>query len=209
MKPVIKICGLREADNIIAINRLGPDLLGFIFYPGSPRFVGHDFHLPDELPLPVRTGVFVNEKLSDVFKTALRHHLAYVQLHGSEDAAYVSACRAEGLKVIKTVSVSAETEWGSLDECDGLVDFFLFDTAGPLRGGHGVAFDWSHLVNYRGVAPFLLSGGLRMELASQLKNFNHSRLAGYDINSGVEDRPGVKSGALTARMIDLLKKNEA
>lgn len=189
-----------------AVQLLGPDLLGFIFYPRSPRFVGHSFRVADEVPESMRTGVFVDETLPEIMKRVREHRLAVVQLHGQEPAHLAAACRAEGLRVIKAIAVSNACDFGALDAFSGHLDFFLFDTAGPLRGGHGVPFDWGTLKGYTGPTPFLLSGGLRMELASQLKTFGHPQLAGYDLNSGVEVTPGVKSVSKTNHMIQFLKQ---
>jgi phosphoribosylanthranilate isomerase len=208
MKPLVKICGLRDAENIMAIAGLGPDLLGFIFYPPSPRFVGHGFRVPDAVPAAMRAGVFVNEPLHDVLRLAHQHRLTFVQLHGHEPPDFAAACRAEGLRVIKAVAVSDKSGFDALSGYSGSVDYLLFDTAGPRGGGHGVPFNWQLLAGYTGETPFLLSGGLKIELAPKLQSFQHARLAGYDVNSGVEERPGLKSVAKTKEMIQFLKPTD-
>ena len=101
---IIKVCGMREAENIQDVEAIeGIDMLGFIFYPKSPRCV---YELPAYLPTHARrVGVFVNEDKQVVSMYADRFGLNDVQLHGNESPEYCRSLHSTGLKIIKAVSV--------------------------------------------------------------------------------------------------------
>ena len=102
---IIKVCGMREAENIQEIESLQDiDMLGFIFYPKSPRYV---YELPAYLPIHThRVGVFVNEDKQIVSMYADRFGLNYVQLHGNESPEYCRSLYSMGIKIIKAFSIS-------------------------------------------------------------------------------------------------------
>ena len=101
---IIKVCGMREAENIQDVESIeGIDMLGFIFYPKSPRYV---YELPAYLPIHARrVGVFVNEDKQTISMYADRFGLNYVQLHGNESPEYCRSLHSTGLKIIKAFSV--------------------------------------------------------------------------------------------------------
>lgn len=101
---IIKVCGMREAENIQDVESIeGIDMLGFIFYPKSPRYV---YELPAYLPIHARrVGVFVNEDKQIISMYADRFGLNYVQLHGNESPEYCRSLHSTGLKIIKAFSV--------------------------------------------------------------------------------------------------------
>lgn len=101
---IIKVCGMREAENIQDVESIeGIDMLGFIFYPKSPRYV---YELPAYLPIHARrVGVFVNEDKQTISMYADRFGLNYVQLHGNESPEYCRSLQSTGLKIIKVFSV--------------------------------------------------------------------------------------------------------
>lgn len=201
----VKVCGMREAENIRAIARLKPDLMGFIFYRQSPRFVGDDFELPLDFPTTIqRVGVFVNETEPVVLKQAKRHHLDAIQVHGDEDVEYCAGLKRAGLSVIKVFRIDAEFDFRSTAPFSSVADLFLFDTKGKWYGGNARSFDWNLLKQYEGPVPFLLSGGLNPQNLTDLKQFNLSYLAGVDINSGVEQQPGVKDAEKVSQAIKVI-----
>jgi phosphoribosylanthranilate isomerase len=181
---VLKVCGMREADNIRAVEALGIDMMGFIFYPRSPRYVAVR---PAYLPKCLRVGVFVNESLDTMLHTATDYALDYIQLHGDEAPSLCDALRERGLKVIKSLHDPTAAN-AYADRCD----YLLFDTPCAAYGGSGQTFDWEILRRYTGDTPFLLSGGIGVETLPQLQSFAHPRLAGYDVNSRFESAPGIK-----------------
>ena len=167
---IIKVCGMCEAENIRDVEALeGIDMLGFIFYPKSPRYI---YELPAYLPIRAkRVGVFVNADKPTVSMYADRFGLDYVQLHGTESPEYCRSLQERGLKIIKAFSI---------------------DTKCEQYGGSGNQFDWNILHTYKGHVPFILSGGIHSCSAHSLKGFSHPLLAGYDLNSRFEVKPGKK-----------------
>lgn len=188
---IIKVCGMRDAENICAVEALdGIDMIGFIFYPRSPRYVGR---VPDYLPAhAARVGVFVNENEANVSDCIRRFHLDCVQLHGEESPALCRSLRTKGVKVIKALSIACGKDIEQADGYQDACDYLLFDTRCPQRGGSGQRFDWELLHQYQGDTPFLLSGGIGPQDAEAVSAFRHSRLAGFDLNSRFERQPGIK-----------------
>ncbi len=105
---IIKVCGMREAPNIRDVESLQKvDMIGFIFYPKSPRYI---YELPAYLPVRARrVGVFVNEDKDVITMYADRFGLEYIQLHGKESPEYCQSLRTSGLKIIKAFSVALES----------------------------------------------------------------------------------------------------
>jgi len=208
----IKVCGMREAGNLAAIAGLNPDLLGFIFYEKSKRYM-RDTLVPAQVrslpPGIAKVGVFVDAELDELAATACQYALDYVQLHGHETADYCRRAQALGLHVIKAFAVAETFNFGPLAAYSPYCDLFLFDTKGELPGGNGTAFDWSVLAGYTGPTPFLLSGGLGLLNISALLSFQHPQLAGYDFNSHLETAPGVKDLAATQELLQLLHRESA
>jgi phosphoribosylanthranilate isomerase len=207
----VKICGMREAANILAVADFNPDFLGFIFYQKSARYAGEtlDTELLRSLPASIcKVGVFVDAPLPELLATTAHYSLDYVQLHGHETPAYCQAVRAQGLRVIKAFAVGADFDFSALAAYVPACELFLFDTKGKHPGGNGYAFDWRVLANYHGPTPFLLSGGLGPDNVAELLRFQHPQLVGYDFNSLLEIAPGLKdteaTGLLLARLHEQL-----
>ncbi len=187
---IIKVCGMREAENILSVEALGVDLMGFIFYPKSPRYVEK---LPASMPSKCgRVGVFVNESRGFIARKIEEFGLDYVQLHGAESAEFCHSIKALGVKVIKAFSLDESFDFEAVEPYSEHCELFVFDTKCSGYGGSGEQFDWSLLNRYSGQTPFLLSGGITAESIEELKQFNHPRLAGYDLNSRFEISPAVK-----------------
>lgn len=203
---LIKVCGMREAENIRQVETLGIDWMGFIFYPRSPRFVGETFiEATSEQPVR-RVGVFVNASPEEMIETARKYKLDYLQLHGNESADDCYALQKRGFALIKAFSIASEKDLEKTADYEGRVDYFLFDTKCEGYGGSGKQFDWSVLAAYKGSTPFLLSGGLRPESLEALRHFHHPRLAGIDLNSGFETAPGMKDVAKLKGFVEEVKK---
>lgn len=185
---IVKVCGMHDAGNIRMAEKSGVDLMGFIFYPNSPRFVKE---IPEYLPDCRRVGVFVNESIPRIMEIARRMDLWAVQLHGDESPEVCRALKREGLRVIKAIGIG-EGIPGNLCDYEEWCDMFLFDTACKEYGGSGRRFDWDILKDYHGSTPFLLSGGIAPDSVQKLKNFSHPRCIGIDVNSAFEISPGIK-----------------
>ena len=209
---VIKVCGMRDAQNIREVSQLGVDMIGMIFYPKSPRYVemqsSHAGIIPDYVKediniksakSPARVGVFVDDMVQNIVTRVVNYHLDYVQLHGNEPREMCENLRLTldpdirpGIKIIKAISVSDASDIQKYKEYVGAVDLFLFDTKCKTVGGSGQQFDWQVLEQYDGEVPFLLSGGIGPEDASRLHAFHHPKCIGIDLNSHFEIEPGVK-----------------
>ena len=197
--PIVKVCGMRDAENILAIDGLSVDLMGFIFWPKSSRYVSER---PTYLPTNCkRVGVFVDATIDDIKQKIEEYRLDFVQLHGHESPDYIRALRViDGFPVdtrlIKAISVSSRDDIATYKDYEGLVDYFLFDTKCPSVGGSGLQFDWSVLSAYDGNTPFLLSGGIGPDdaerLTSHLSPLTSKHCAGIDLNSRFEVAPALK-----------------
>lgn len=201
---IIKVCGMREPENIRAIEQAGADWMGFIFFPQSARHVSHR---PEYLPEQCcRIGVFVNESSENILLKAQEFGLHHIQLHGRETPEQCRKLKAAGLGVIKVFSIAQESDLQPAGCYEGVCDYFLFDTACSGYGGSGKTFNWNILQAYRGKTPFLLSGGLRPGSLSLLLQFKHEQWAGIDLNSGFETAPALKDAAAVHTFINQLKQ---
>jgi phosphoribosylanthranilate isomerase len=193
MKAKLKICGMKEPANISAAAALKPDYLGFIFYPGSKRFVdGLDAVEIRNVPAGIKTtGVFVNEELAAVKQAITTYQLKAVQLHGEESPEYCKSLLGEA-EVIKAFGIDPAFDFKQLDAYAAVVDYFLFDTKTPQHGGSGQTFSWALLQNYTLTKPYFLSGGIGPESVNELLQIDDDRLYAIDVNSRFETAPGLK-----------------
>jgi len=226
----IKVCGMRNSDNITELVKLTPDYIGFIFYDKSKRFVA-DF---PEIKIPKsikKVGVFVNETIEEITRKVVQYDLQAVQLHGDETPAFCrelkskichSALDAESIEnksemlnqvqhdktqIIKAFAVGADFDFSKTTAYEKYCDLFLFDTKGKEYGGNGVKYDWNILRNYKGETPYLLSGGITENDVEVVKELQHSKFAGVDLNSGFEDVPAIKNIEKLNVFINKLKIN--
>lgn len=189
---IIKVCGMRNPDNMREVARLGIDWMGLIFFAGSPRRIMDNEQPAIDICQVKRVGVFVNASQEEIMEMATRYRLDYLQLHGNETPDDCYALQKRGYSLIKAFQIATAADLEQTAAYEGRVDYFLFDTKCSGYGGSGHQFDWSVLEAYRGGTPFLLSGGIRPESAMAIRSFSHPRLAGIDLNSGFEIEPGLK-----------------
>ena len=199
-KVKLKICGMREPDNIQALLEVGLDFMGFIFYEKSARYVDEVAlakipQLFDNQSNVKKVGVFVNAGLGVILAKNQVLPLDLIQLHGQETPEFCRRVKQEGFQVIKVFSVGQEFDFGQLKEYEGVCDYFLFDTKGKLPGGNGFSFDWSLLSGYRGGLPFFLGGGVEPNSINKINEFKHPRFFAIDGNSGFELAPARKDVA--------------
>lgn len=199
----VKVCGLREPENIAALAQLPLDWMGFIFYEASPRYAGG--LLPAALcvvPSGIkRAGVFVNGSFDKILQIAKSYVLDTIQLHGKETPEMCKRLQSEGLEVIKAFSIAGKRDMDIVRLYGECCDYYLFDTKTPLFGGSGISFDWSVLHVYDGNIPFLLSGGIGVEDIEKVASFEHHMMAGIDLNSRFELMPGLKDTEKIKRFI--------
>jgi phosphoribosylanthranilate isomerase len=206
----IKVCGMREPENIREVLQASPDYLGYIFHPKSKRFVGED-PKPEIFSLVPKStqkvGVFVNEDLEKVRTICANFNLEVAQLHGNESPEYCHVLKENGLQVFKAFSVGKEFDFSLLENYIGTIDYFLFDTKGKLPGGTGLKFNWDILESYTWPVPFILSGGIKPGDVEALSIFNHKQLYALDINSGFEINPAEKDSEKVIEFISQIRKS--
>jgi phosphoribosylanthranilate isomerase len=204
----IKVCGMTDPDNVRDVIQAGPDILGFIFYPSSKRFVGFS---PDPLIFNMipknikKTGVFVNEPTVNILDIARRFGLDYIQLHGSEDTLACSEIRSAGYKVIRAFGVGSTFDFNTVQPFMTSCNYFLFDTLSEKHGGSGAKFDWSVMDQYSFDKPFILSGGIGPSDESHILKLKHTSLYAIDINSRFEIEPGIKDAEKVKKFITTIK----
>lgn len=190
----IKVCGLRDRENVIQVLALKPDYMGFIFYEKSARYVGHeDLAFLSELSGTKKVAVFVNATEKEIDSVLTRYSFDAIQLHGNESPEFCESVRFKGVELIKAFGVDSDFDFNQLQAYRSTVDYFLFDTKTSLHGGSGKRFDWSVLDEYKEDIPYFLSGGIDTETFQSATSLKDERLYCIDVNSRFELAPGVKS----------------
>ena len=194
----IKICGLTNLDDAKAAIDAGADLLGFVFYPKSPRYITalQTRSLLDRLPSSVRAvGVFVNGKPGGVHKIASDCGLYAVQLHGDEVPEPYADMLPRVWRAIHFSGGSYRPEPKSW-----LAARYVLDAAAPGKyGGTGKTISWSAAARFARKFPAMLAGGLTPDNVVQA--IRTVRPLGVDVTSGVEASPGKKDHARLVQFI--------
>ena len=191
----IKICGMRQPANIMEVANLKPDLMGFIFYPGSPRYAGETLKTENLIFLSeeiVRVGVFVNMDIEKINKTILKYSLDMVQLHGDEDPEMCRQINENGVGVIKAFNIKESSDFVLCEKYINHTRYFLFDASTSKYGGSGKKLDWELLEKYNLKHPFFLSGGIAPGDEKEIKKIKNPAFYGIDVNSRFEISPGIK-----------------
>ena len=193
-----------DGDNIRAVEALGVNWMGFIFYPPSKRYVDV---VPDYLPEKTkRVGVFVNERTETILEKVKSFHLDIVQLHGDESPEECRQLTGKCFKVMKAFGIADSFPSENTAEYEGCCDYFLFDTQTSDYGGSGRKFNWEIVQDYQGNTPFLLSGGIGPDNAQDILEFSHPNCIGIDINSKFEISPANKDIQSIQQFIIALKQ---
>ncbi len=198
----VKICGIRDAEGFDAALGAGADLIGFVFFPPSPRFVE-----PAQAQAlsarhaggPLRVGLFVEATDDTLAATLAACPLDILQLHGEETPARAAAIRARfGLPVMKALGIAEAADLDAVAAFAPVVDRFLFDAkpppGGPLPGGNAQPFEWRLMAGRAIAKPWLLAGGLTPHNVAEA--IRTAGAPGVDVSSGVERARGVKDPAL-------------
>lgn len=208
----VKICGITQVDQALAIARLGATDLGFICVPQSPRYV-----TPAALAVitqalaaagvtPGTVGVFANATADEVGLVARQTYLTTVQLHGQETPLQCEQVREllPQVSIIKAIRVGSHQDLDQALTYAPLVDALLLDAYHPQQlGGTGLTLDWGTLETFAPDCPWLLAGGLTPDnIALALSTLSPD---GVDLSSGVEQRPGLKDLDRVARLFEQLQ----
>ncbi|MBR0658732.1 phosphoribosylanthranilate isomerase [Neoroseomonas oryzicola] len=207
----VKICGIRSADAFDAAVEAGADLIGFVFFPPSPRVIR-----PAEARAlssrhaggPIRTGLFVDPTDDDIAAVLAEIPLDLIQLQGNETPERAAAIRARfATPVMKAMGIDTEADFAAVPAFAEVVDRFLFDAHPPpgslLPGGNAQPFEWRLLAGRTIPKPWLLAGGLTA--ANVAEAISTAQAPGVDVSSGVERSRGVKDAALIRAFIAAAK----
>ena len=207
---------MKFSENILEIEQLQPDFMGFIFYEKSPRFYSEEA-IP-EINAVKKVGVFVNASEGEIIEKTTKYGLDLVQLHGNESADFCKNLKENFLKnnlevkIIKAFSVNENFDFGALKTYEENTHYFLFDTKGKLYGGNGTIFNWQILKNYTLKKPYFLSGGIGISEINQLKTFLKTPESKYcfaiDGNSKFETEPGLKDKTVLKEFKKALYESE-
>ncbi|TQV81543.1 bifunctional indole-3-glycerol-phosphate synthase TrpC/phosphoribosylanthranilate isomerase TrpF [Aliikangiella coralliicola] len=185
----VKICGITQIQDAVDIDKNGGVFAGFIFYPGSQRYVELETAKEIVISAPLRyVGVFVNESLETVIEHTNQLGLYAVQLHGNESAEYVKDLRTAlpNTQIWKAVHVANSVNFVK----DTNIDRYLLDTYSTTeRGGTGDSFDW-RLLEDIDASELILAGGINSDNVAQAIS---QQTYAIDLSSGVETGPGIKS----------------
>lgn len=207
----VKICGVKDEAALYAAVEGRADLVGFVFYPPSPRHLAPAQAAPlveyiRGIAASVALVVDADDTLLDEIASVVNPDM--FQLHGSETPERVVEVRSRyGKPVMKAIKVATAADAATALAYRDAADLILFDArtapGAVLPGGNGIPFDWRALEAVKDQVPFALSGGLTPENVSEAIRLTGARIV--DVSSGVETRPGEKSPELIRRFLHAAK----
>jgi phosphoribosylanthranilate isomerase len=212
----IKICGIRTVTDALAALDAGADLIGFNFYPKSPRYI--EVGRCREIMAVMRkyeqilfVGVFVNAAVEEINSVMQTCGLDLAQLHGDESAEMLSAFKGKAFKAIR-LSTDSKTDSRRVtdfaESCREMVPVLLVDAAvKDLYGGSGVIADWNGAAELAKKYPLLLAGGLTPENVAEA--VRQVRPWGVDVASGVESAPGEKDAGRISAFVKAVRFAES
>jgi len=198
----VKICGITNYDDAVAAIDMGADLLGFNFYPDSPRYVTPEQAkgIINKLPGFIDTaGVFVNASIERIHETNVVCQLDWVQLHGDEDPDFCRSLLSHNVKTMKAIRVKDQTD---IERADSFfTDAVLLDAFDPDKyGGTGLTFDWN-VIGHIGKRVFL-AGGINPDNAAEAVRLG---VYGIDVCSGIESDPGKKDHGKMKKLFENIR----
>ena len=202
----IKICGIKTVKDALAAMEAGADLIGFNFYPKSPRYI--DVGTCRNIMSVMRrhghvtyVGVFVNASVEEVYATIETCGLSLAQLHGDETPEMLSALNGRAFKAFRGIPTHI-TGYERNDAPALLVDAAVKG----VYGGSGVTADWTAAEELAKKYPLLLAGGLTPENVADA--VRQVRPWGVDVASGVESAPGEKDAGKMVQFVKEVKRVE-
>ncbi len=214
MSLLVKICGLSTRETLDAALGAGADMVGFVFFPPSPRHLS--LETAREFGRQTRgraTKVALTVDADDATLSNIVETLQpdLLQLHGKETTARVRDIKAKfGLPVMKVIAVETSADLAVLAGFAGVADRILFDACAPKGatrpGGLGAVFDWHVLEKLDLKLPFMVSGGLNPDNVAEA--IRVTRAGGVDVSSGVERSPGIKDPEMILKFIRAARASE-
>ena len=209
---IIKVCGIQNKDTLLCCKKNKVNFFGMIFYPKSVRNISiKNAHILQKTSKELNidgVGVFVNRDINELKEIIKDIQLKYVQLHGSEDEAYIKSLKKNGIKIVKTIPISNINDLEQIKNYNS-ADYFLFDykpSKGELPGGNAKSFDWNILKNLKTTKPWFVSGGVNINNIHQI--INDINPFGVDLSSGVEKELGIKDNHIINNFIRKIKDAE-
>jgi phosphoribosylanthranilate isomerase len=208
----VKICGITQSEQAIAIARHGVTHLGFICVRQSPRYIAAEAlanitQALEAAGMGVATvGVFADAPLTEICTVARQANLSHLQLHGQETPEQCQQLLAAlpGVALIKAIRVRTNADLNQAETYIPHVAALLLDAYHPQQlGGTGLTLDWDALGAFKPACPWLLAGGLNPENVPRA--LSTLRPDGIDLSSGVEQSPGIKDLALVAQLFEQLR----
>ena len=197
---LVKLCGLNTDESVIAAREAGADMLGFMFYPKSPRAISIDQaqHLASLAGDMVKVAVTVDPDDEILHTIAASGAVDMVQLHGSEAPERIAAIKQlTNLPAMKAIKVATREDMVVVSDYETVADRILFDAKAPegmqgaLPGGNALSFDWTLLEGLELSLPWMLSGGLHPGNVAEA--IRRTGVTAVDTSSGIEDAPGRKN----------------
>jgi phosphoribosylanthranilate isomerase len=207
----IKVCGMKDPQNILEIADMKPDYLGFIFFDKSPRYAEkiNPAVLKSISPGIKKTGVFVNMEAEKILHTAKKFNLNVLQLHGNESPELCLTLKNQGFEIIKAFQVNDDFDFDDTQTYSEVSDYYLFDTKSSGWGGSGLKFNHNILRRYDFHRPYFISGGIELQDIPGILSADFPLPATIDINSRFELSPGLKDTVLVAQAIENVKHYNA
>jgi len=215
MSLIVKICGLSTPETLDVALGAGADMVGFVFFPSSPRHVR--FETARDLGKRVKGGAAKVALTVDADDATLANIVEalqpdILQLHGGESVARLRDIKQKfGLPVMKAIAVETPADLAPLPGYAAVADRILFDARAPREatrpGGLGAVFDWHVLENLDLKLPFMVSGGLHAGNVAEAVRV--TRAGGLDVSSGVEHTPGHKDPEMIRAFIHAARATEA
>jgi phosphoribosylanthranilate isomerase len=214
MSLIVKICGLSTRETLDVALAAGADMVGFVFFPPSPRHLS--LATARELGKAAKgraTKVALTVDADDATLANIVEALQpdILQLHGRETVARLRDIKQKfGLPVMKAIPVETAADLATLPGYAAVADRILFDARAPKQatrpGGLGAVFDWHVLENLDLKLPFMVSGGLNA--ANVAEAVRVTRAGGVDVSSGVERSSGVKDPDMIEAFIRAARATE-
>ncbi|MGY3619660.1 phosphoribosylanthranilate isomerase [Bradyrhizobium sp. USDA 10063] len=214
MPLLVKICGLSTRETLGVALEAGADMVGFVFFPPSPRHLS--LETARELgrqakgrAVKVALTVDADDATLENIVETLQPDI--LQLHGKETVARVRDIKQRfGLQAMKVLAVETAADLAPLAGYAAVADRILFDARAPKGatrpGGLGTVFDWRVLEKLELDLPFMVSGGLNADNVAEAVRVTHA--GGVDISSGVERSPGIKDPELIRAFIRAARAKE-
>jgi phosphoribosylanthranilate isomerase len=206
----IKICGIKTVTDALAAMDAGAGLIGFNFYPKSPRFI--DTGICKEIMLVMRkyehvtyVGVFVNAAVEEIRATMETCELNLAQLHGDETPEILNELDGKAFKAFRGISTDFETD--QRIRTDAAPAFLLDASVKGLYGGSGITADWNGAAELAKKYPLLLAGGLTPENVAEAVRL--VKPWGVDVASGVESAPGEKDPGRMKAFVQAVRNSES